>query len=420
MMLRLAPLLALSACTGSTGSGDDVCSFEFETDDTSDRARRIGTMIADDDGVYQIHVVVRWSDKMGDPGTAPIALTIQGGWNHEGTPVSGDDPRLDTSQPVVDIHLDLPEGGLSGGTNDRRGPIAAAAVASVLRWAQGEGVDAGGCALSDRIPAANGEDLYLIGPSNGGNLAIAVLTDDTLNVPPISGLVTWETPASAGFANVELGNDPSVYTPGSCTWDPNEGILCDFPKDQLISVEQGGQFSTICFDVDEDGDCTDTDPEVHGSESKETEDLMLSPAMRRAVDEVGLTVHGYAPEAEADEWWSYRDGGRRLGLLVERWPALPVILIGSEEDHVITTWSDHPHIHGLGQAMQESGVFWTRLNPGDTWHPANTSPNAPNLTLSLDGDSASLLTEEQEDPLSAALTGAVLELSSRNASGDWE
>ncbi|MSP54507.1 MAG: hypothetical protein EXR69_02715 [Myxococcales bacterium] len=420
----LAPVLAiglagLAGCRRGAGSADDVCSFEFQEDKVSKDGRTVGTMIADDEGLYQIHTVIRWAEDMGDPGTAPIGVTLQGGWFHEGTPILGEDPHLDTANPVVDIHIDLPGAGLSGGTNDRRGPIAAAALASVLRWAHGEGVDAGGCSIQDRIPAANLNDIYLIGTSNGGNLAYSVLTDDSLSVPPIAGLVIWETPSASTFVNVELGVTPSVYTPGTCTVDATDGILCPFPAEQLISIPDD-RVSQLCFDVDADGACVDTtDVMVFGSETKETGELMLSPALRRAADSAGLDLTGYGSLEDADAWWSYRDASRRVTLLVDRWPDLPILLVGSETDHVIDTWTDHPHIRGLGQALQEQGAFWTRLNPGAAWLPGNTTPNAPNLPLSLGGDEGRMLTEDAEDPLDVALTGAVLELSERNATGDW-
>jgi len=410
--------LCLTACRDSTHSADDVCSFEYQNDKT-DEGRTIGTLVADDTGSYEIHVAIRWPRTEQDASSAPVALTLQGGWDHEGTPISKDMPRLDTTENVVDLHLDLPGAGESGGENDRRGPIAAAAVAAVLRWAAGEMVDAGGCHLADRAPMANPADLYLIGASNGGNLAYSVLTDDSLSVPPVAGLITWETPAGAEFVNVELGKDPTVYTPGTCTWNRSTGIQCPFPADQLTVGRTEGASSVLCFDTDDDHDCSDADIAVHGTEAKETGEVMLSPLMRQAAEEEGLTLQGYASIEDTDAWWSYRDAGRRVDLLAAMWPELPVLMIGSEEDHVLTSWSDHPHLHGLGEALQSSGAFWTRLNPGSEWMQENQSPNPPNLPLSLSGDQATLLTEDQEDPLIHALTAAVQELSDRHASGDW-
>jgi acetyl esterase/lipase len=424
-MIRLTQVLGVSTlalwlagCRDSTHSADDVCSFEYQNDKT-DEGRTIGTLIADDAGIYQIHVAVRWPATEGEPGTAPVAITLQGGWDHEGTPINSDTPRLDTTENVVDLHLDLPGAGESGGENDRRGPIAAAAVASVLRWAAGETVDAGGCHLADRAPMANPDDIYIIGASNGGNLAYSVLTDDTLNLPTIAGLITWETPTGAQFVNVELGKDPTVYTPGSCSWSDPDGIQCSFPSSQLTVGRIESGVSALCFDMDADQACSGSDIAVRGTEAKETGEVMLSPAMRQAVAEEGLTVQGYASLEDTDAWWSYRDAGRRVKLLTDMRPDLPILLIGSEEDHVLTTWTDHPHVHGIGEALQASGAFWTRLNPGTDWMPENQSPNTPNLPLSLAGDNATLLTEDQEEPLIRALTAAVQELSDRHARGDW-
>jgi len=418
-LTTLLVLLALVGCRQGTGSADDVCSFEFSEDPLAKDGRTVGTMVQADDGQYELHVVVRWAKEMGDPGTAPVGITLQGGWDQQGTPVTADTTRLDTTQPIVDIHVDLPGAGLSGGTNDRRGPIAAAAVAAVLRWASGDGVDSGGCHLSDRVPAANVDDLYLVATSNGGNLAYSVLTDDSLSYPPVSGLLTWETPVAAMFANVELGNSPSVHDPDTCSWEPTNGVVCEFPADELIAVNAGGA-AQLCFDLDDDGTCVEeNDVVVHGTENKENGEIMLSPTLRSAVADQGLDVRGFASQEDVDAWWLYRDAGRRTELFVERNPDLPVMILGSEVDHVIDTWTDHPHLHAIGQALQASGAFWTRLNPGATWLRENTDANPPNLPLSLEGDDATLLPEEVEDPLEGALTAGVFELSDRTASGDW-
>lgn len=412
-------VLALVGCRKGTGSADDVCRFEFQQDQSTKTGRTVGAMVQDDAGEYTLHVVVRWAEKMGEDGTAPIGITLQGGWDHEGTPVTSSTGRLDAEQPVVDIHLDLPDAGLSGGYNDRRGPFAAAAVASVMRWAHGDSLDSGGCLLTDRVPAANVDDMYLVATSNGGNLAYSVLTDDSLTFPPVSGLVTWESPVAATFANVELGESPTVHEPGTCEWNQADGVLCDFPAEDLLSVADGRQ-SILCFDLDHDGTCAEeTDVVVHGTESKETEELMLSPALRRAADDAGLALNGFASEEDADAWWFYRDASRRTDLFVEMNPDMPVIIVGSEVDHVIDTWTDHPHVHAIGEALQASGAFWTRLNPGKTWLAGNTTENEPNLPLALSGDEGQMLDEDAENPVEGALTAAVFELSDRNASGDW-
>ncbi len=413
------PLVACLACRGSPMSADNVCSADFQPDTIGTNTRTVDTMLADATGVFQIHVAVRWAERMGPAGTAPIGVLLHGGWDHIGTPVTVDMPHLDTTQPLVDIHLDLPGGGQSGGTDDERGPLAAAAVAAVLQWAHGDTVDAAGCHLQDRIPPANADDIYVVGASNGGNLAYATLTDETLDLPPLAGLVTWETPVAATFASVELGADPTVYTPGACQWTAANGIQCQFPADELLALP-ADPTSELCFDINADGRCEDgVDAIVHGPPRPETGELMLSPDLRLAMDERGLLVTGYASAADDDTWWAYRDASRRVQLLTQRWPDLPVLLIGSDVDHILSTWTDHPHIHGIGQALQASGAAWTRLNPGSTWLPANHTENAPDLPLSLLGDDGQMLTEQAESPLDQPLTAAVFELSSRHASGDW-
>ena len=104
--------------------------------------------------------------------------------------------------------------------------------------------------------------------------------------------------------------------------------------------------------------------------------------------------------------------------MIAAWPDLPVLLLGSDEDHVQSA-ADHPQIHGWGEALQSSGAAWTRLNPGRRWLPILAGENAPNAPMSLQGDGLRLLTEEEEVQLEDVLAASVLELSDRTRSGDW-
>lgn len=407
-------LLLLLACSTAETNADEVCAQEFEIGVVDGDTRSIGVQIPDDSGAFGLHVDVRWPHEVPDEGVVwPVVVVLQGGWDQEGTPVTGDTNRPEPGDGLVAIHMDLPGHGRSDGTNDRRGPESRAAVAAALRYATGQVTDFGGCTVATRTRFADPDQLFLLGASNGGNLAVATLADPSLDLPPVDGLITWETPVGPVFANVELGKDPNVYTPGSCVLTDADGVVCDFPEEKLFASP-----TQLCFDVDGDEACSDADIAVPGTLDPLTEEAMVSPALRAAADARGLNPAGYADLATADAWWADRDAARLAPELVAAWPDLPVMLIGSEEDHVLP-WPDHPAIFGWGEALQRAGAFWTRLNPGDEYIPDNATPNEPNAAMTLADPSLHLLTEDEEDQLEHTLSAAVLELSARTTKNDW-
>ncbi|MES2639120.1 MAG: hypothetical protein V4850_06540 [Myxococcota bacterium] len=404
-----------AACGAPSGEADELCRAEQLPDPVDEGVRTIGVQVPDGTG-GSVHADVRWPDGTPDAATWPVALVLHGAWDAVGTPIDRASMRVDVAAGLVDIHVDLPGNGRTDGTNDRRGAASRGAVGAVLRWAAGEIQDLGGCTLADRVPGADPDGLYVVGTSNGGNLAMAALADTTLAAPPVAGLVVWEAPAGPLFANVELGATPSVYRPGTCTFSPASGIVCELPGERL--VESGGDTSVLCFDLDDDADCGAADVTVRGVEDLETGLVMLSPTLLDAATAQGLALTGYARRDAALEWWAKRDGARLAEALVAARPDLPVMILASEVDHV-QTLSDHPHVFGLGEALQAAGAAWTRLNPGATWLPGVIEENAPNAPMRLDDPRGALLPEAIEEPASALLAAAVLELTDRRETDDW-
>lgn len=415
--MRIAAALAVSAvaCRGPGGEADDLCRAEHLPDAIEDGARTLGVQVPDDAG-GSVHAEVRWPEDPGGEDGWPIVLVLHGAWDPVGTPVDRSTMRVDVGRGLVDIHLDLPGNGGTTGTNDRRGAASRAAVATVLGWAAGDRLDSGGCALPDRVPRADPDSLYVLGSSNGGNLAVATLADPMLSLPHVAGLVTWETPAGPPFTNVELGADPTVYTPGTCAHTASSGIVCEMPGERL--VETSGDSPVLCFDLDGDGGCDANDVVVRGAEDPATGLVMLSPGLVEAATAKGLALVGYADAETALAWWAERDAARLAGALVAARPELPVMLLASEVDHV-QTLADHPHVFGLGEALQGAGAAWTRLNPGRDWLAGLGEENAPNAPLRLADPRGALVPEEAEEPATALLTAAILELSDRRRTGDW-
>lgn len=419
-MKRLAAPIVFSCvlmpgCGPPRGEADELCRAEQLPDSVDEGVRTIGVQVPDGAG-GSVHADARWPEGSIEAGAWPVALVLHGAWDAVGTPIDRSSMRADVAAGLVDIHLDLPGNGRTDGTNDRRGAASRAAVDAVLRWAAGDERDLGGCTLADRVPGADPGGLFVVGTSNGGNLAIATLADTSLSGPHVAGLVVWETPAGPQFTNVELGATPTVYTPATCAYTASTGIVCDVPGEHLVATS--GDPSTLCFDLDADAVCGDADVTVRGVEDLETGLVMLSPTLLDAASSRGLTLSGYANRDVAADWWSERDGAQLAAALVAARPDLPVMLLASEIDHV-QTLSDHPHVFGLGEALQAAGAAWTRLNPGRDWLPATVEENAPNALLRLADPRGALLPEAVEGPTGPLLAAAVRELSDRWRTDEW-
>ena len=392
---------------------EDACSAEYQLDNVGGEDQRtIGTMLPDETGAFGVHVRLAWPEQATSE-RWPMALEVQGAWEQK----MGTDARLQVAAGVVEVRVDLPGGGLSTGDNDLRGAASRATLATVLRWMAGELRDQGGCTAPERTGHGDPDDLYLIGTSNGGNLAVAALADPALDLPPIAGLITWETPVSPPFVNVEYGADPTVYVPGSCALAPD--LRCPFPMEQFLDLHKDAPLDVLCFDLNADRACDKgIDVVVVGAEDPETDLQMLSPALTAEAEALGAELAGFAGSEAATAWWAVRDASAQAGALVAAWPDLPVVLLGSDEDHVQSA-SDHPQIYGWGEALQASGAAWTRLNPGTRWLSIAGGENPPNAVLSLGGTTLRLLTEEEEVQLEDVLAASVLELSERTRTGDW-
>ncbi|MFN7147188.1 MAG: hypothetical protein ACK4YP_25695, partial [Myxococcota bacterium] len=344
MTLAALAALLLGGCRAGA-EADDVCAAERRSDTIDADVWTVGVQVPLEAG-GSVHVEARWPvDAPAAPW--PAALLLHGAWNPLGTPLDKSAMRPDVSGGMVGLHLDLPGNGRTDGDNDRRGAASRAAVATALRWAAGEARDLGGCTLSERVPAADPDDLYVVGTSNGGNLAVATLADTTLDTPPVAGLVLWETPAGPQFANVELGVDPTVYTPGSCTFAPATGITCAIPEDRLHAGTVDGA-AALCFDEDGDAVCTVGDVLVRGVLDLQTGLTMVSPTLAAAAEARGVLPEGFSPASGADAWWEERDAARLATRLVEARPDLPVLLVAIAHAHP-SSLSPPSHVFVLGE-----------------------------------------------------------------------
>ena len=372
---------------------------------------------------------------------APVVVVLPGGFKAISSPVAKSDRMVETRLGMVALYPSFPTDAgdfLSGKVGDYRGSGARTAAAVALAWAVGETEDTDGCTLEDRIPATiSGQPPWLVGQSNGGNLALGLLADDSLDLPAMGGLVTFETPSSAQFVTLEVGSvsAPSpVYQDGSCSWDAVEGLICPMDYDLLgwddTATSSDGHRGVAYFDLDGNGAFDDeVDDAVWGirPEMDGERQVIYSPPMSQALRARGLAPTELLPQEETLEFWSLRDASRALTSAVARWPALPFMVLGTEIDHNLGI-GDHAHVTGLADALQQAGATWVRVNPdtayleavigeGVEWedNPANaeTTPGDPSMAM---------LPEEQELGVHARsyVTAGLLELMQRRWMDSWD
>lgn len=359
-----------------------------------------------DFGVVSARVV---GDTAGEPGSAPVVVQLFGRWDSTTRPPEGNIPIPGT----VLVRVALAGAGWGDGTDDVRGPNARAAVAEALRYARGNAVDREGCRVNDRFLVANPEVVVLLGQSNGGNLAAATLADATLDFPQPSALVAWEPPAGAQFVAMEFGASDDVYDPGSCKFSTDVGITCAFREELALAVDG----DDACFDLDADGLCGSEDAQPQPPTDPMTGLPAPSPAFAEALVAAGLAPNWDSVE-QARAFWADRDASRLASAVVERFPDLPFLLLASEEDHALPNLADHPHVFGLGEALQGAGARWVRLNPAMAYT-SLADENEPNLPLTLADPSGWLYAEDEESPLSGVYVHAVSEVTAHETARDW-
>ncbi len=374
------------------------------------------------------------------PDGAPVVVVLAGSFQASISPLERHERAVESRLGLVALYPSFPtEQGdfVSVHAGDYRGSGARWATEAALSYAAGELEDLEGCTLGDRIgPSLSQQAPWLHGQSNGGNLAMAVLADPELELPPISGVTTFETPAGAQFITVELGSTErplSLYQPGSCSWSEVEGMVCAMDYSLLRwareAENEDGNVGVAYFDLDQDDSY---DPEVDSATwgiRPQLEDeiwIYYSGPLTRALVAGGIAPDALRPLDETLAFWSTRDASRQTVAAIQRFPELPFLVLGTETDHTLGI-EDHAHVTGLAHALQQSGARWVRVNPDAAYltRMIGADPgwedNAANQTT-RPGDSgqrmlpdASTLGLHSRDYSTAAL----LELMERRWCGDW-
>ncbi len=375
------------------------------------------------------------------PDGAPVVVVLAGGFKALVSPVEPDERVIATQQGVVALY---PSFATTAGdfvyehVGDYRGSGARWAAEAALQYAAGELADTQGCLLEERIAGAlSGQAPWVHGQSNGGNLAIALLADDTLSLPELAGVTTFETPASAQFVTLEVGsadNPLPLYQEGSCSFAADEGLTCALDYDAIAwdpnASNVDGHRGLAFFDLDDDGvydEGSDSPvwgirPEVDGERW-----IVYSPSLTAALWDADIEADGLLSVEEALSFWSLRDASLATEAAMQRYPDLPFLVMGTERDHNLGV-DDHAHISGLAHALMDRGASWVRINPdaryleiiaglnsGWDHNPANivTWPGDPSIHLLPNEADVQLHTRDY-------VTAGLLELMHRRWRGAWQ
>lgn len=388
----------------------------------------------------ELRVQVNYTRKKLLSDGAPVVVVTQGGFNWPAVPAEGHAIAIHRDVGIIQVYPDLAHGDEpfdESPDGDWRGDKSREILARVIRFVSGLESDIDGCLLSEMLPVKiSSVPPVLHGQSNGGNVLTATLADPALELPPVTGLSTFETPPSSQFITVEFGSlavmNPE-YEPGSCVWEAKTGLTCAIDYSLLRwspeTTRYDGVVGALYFDIDKDGLLASSldypiwgqRPLIDGAER-----IAFSTPLTQAIDLMGLETAARMGADEANEFWRFREATRQAANAIERFPELKVLVIGTDIDHVLSA-ADHPHVSGLVAAFEGAGAPWVRLNPDATYvelissTKGDFSDNPANMGL-LPGDTRVRFEPDHKEGGPANVdyvTAAVVELFQRAEADDW-
>ena len=339
---------------------------------------------------------------------SPAVVFVRGGWNQTSVPATTLPVRFGSGRGVAQVYLDLPD--------DLRGAESRAAVAAALWYAAGAAEDADGCTIESRLGGPLSGQRVLAGYSNGGNLAWSTLADPALELPPVDGVVTFESPASSQLVLLDVY---ARYQSGSCALTDGNALSCDIRYDGMALDLDAGLF------LDRDGDGAldaDSEPVLGTLEDSETGAVYHSTEASAAAESLGLIAAGSAEAAAA--FWSWREAPQAMQAARERHPGLATIVAATTHDHVLAGLGDWPHVTGMMAAAEAAGLRWHRLNPDASYTVLETGDAASSIEhdagLAWAVSDTPVLLPESSGAGRGVLTAGVLELLDRTHEDVWE
>lgn len=368
---------------------------------------------------------------------APVVVVVPGGNQTSGLDFS----THAAQQGFIEVRFAFPGGGKkdfeSSGIYDQRGHHSQEALRDVLKFAAGKLPDADGKTISDLVKVkVYNNTVGVVGWSNGGNLALVTLSKFAADLPFIGWLAFYESPIGSCFYPPSLGGAQDFltlkhYRQGTAATGQ---ILIDFKK--LRWQKNGTRNPGAHKKVGE--------PEIPGvlyfdeNDNKvweETSEFALPYST-----DLGLDKQIYPPlflkpflklpsfqkkwpetlatVAEAEAYFKERDGSLYLKDLLQKYPELPVTIIGTQLDH-LQRQPDHPHIAFLYNMLLDERPKFVRLNPDPVYVGQSAGmrsdvfrANKPNSPIEAD-EIASHLEHEGLLPDYVYVEASIAELSDR-------
>ena len=332
----------------------------------------IPSEVAGDTGIC-VYVIPPFTERYA--AGAPIVIHLEGGTGGDGILF---EPCPMARHGFVSIQFSFPGSGTgaaaSGGLYDRRGPRSLAAVRDVVRFASGEINDHLDRSLAELIEpiVPLGDNIGLVGWSNGGNTTICAAGAHGDSMPGLAWIVNWESPVGDGMPTVEAG----CIVPGTNplvnpAYNESTGVF-DYttvsydPTLQIDIMDGTAEYiGGLYFDINQNGVVD------------EGTDYVVRPFLH---DEsiyysVGMTeyayTHGVLPPAppahiasfaETQDFWYWRNGENWFDQVIALRPELMFLVEGSTVDHAQSA-ADHPHVLIQYNGFINSGTRLVRLNP---------------------------------------------------------
>lgn len=386
---------------------------------------------------------------------APVAVVAPGGVGPDGLSFNMHAAQVG----AVEVRFAFPGGGTpqfgTKGTFDSRGARSIEAFRDVLLFAGGRKNDYKGRSFEELMAPVikvNPANLGIVGWDNGANIALVTMAkygiDSKENsaqeaqpqdvIDFVKWLALYEAPVGSMFSPANLGSSSDLlrnkhYREGSAA---TGNLLIDYRKlkwkerafrnpNKFSGKKRGlpGIKGVLFFD-DNDNDIWEESREYAFNPALDTEltKQYFPPQVTAACQR--LKVFGdewptnVATVAQAEEYFSERDGSLYIPQITSQFPKLLVSMFASAVDHN-QQQLDHPHICFLYNLFLTNKVRWLRLNPDPCYMGAisglsafNFVNNKPNNPL----DPSTLITQLEPEgivPDYVCMQGMVAELVDR-------
>lgn len=373
------------------------------------------------------------------PKGAPVVVVVPGGHMPSGLDFS----MHAAQEGFIELRFAFPGGGkknfASTGICDQRGIHSQEALRDILLFAGGKLNDYQGKSISDLVPlSVYNKTVGAVGWSNGGNVLLVALSKYASELPFIGWLAFYESPIGQMFYLPALGGAQDMIANRHYKYGTGAAgqVMVDCSKLHFLATGSKSpgahkklgepEIPGLLF-FDENGNKTWEESSEfalsYATEvglDKQIYPLSFLRALRKLPDfkKPGDWPNQLATAAEAQAFFTERDGSLYIKDVSRNFPNMPVCIFASKLDH-LQRQPDHPHIAMQYNAWLDARHGFVRLNPDPLYVAAASLlrtnhfvANKPNI--SLDADSMdSYLEPEGLVPDYVFMEAAIAELSDR-------